>query len=236
MISLASSVGIASDMIVVGIVGTPAGGKSTVAARLKELGAEWINADLIAREVLGRAEIQRQVLEYFGSSMALENGEIDRALLAAAVFGDVEENRQALRYLESVVHPPTRREITVRLREAAERGCWVAVLDVPLLLEANWDVCCDEIWSVDSPWADRLQRAQGRGWDADELKRREANQLTISEKNRLSNLQITNDSSLADLHSTVNERWEHLLECKRKFQANFPFQHCLTDRRAPQAG
>ncbi len=65
-------------MIVVGLVGTPAGGKSTVAAYLQELGATWINADLIAREVLEEDEVQAQVIGHFGSEITDSGGRIDR--------------------------------------------------------------------------------------------------------------------------------------------------------------
>ncbi len=56
-------------MIVIGIVGSPAGGKSTVAKQLQALGATWINADLLAREVLERDEIQTQLLQHFGADI-----------------------------------------------------------------------------------------------------------------------------------------------------------------------
>tara|TARA_R110002049_G_scaffold72490_2_gene187071 strand:- start:64699 stop:65370 length:672 start_codon:yes stop_codon:yes gene_type:complete len=216
-------------MIVLGIIGTPAGGKSTVARMLGDLGAAWIDADKIAREVLEDDAIERQVIEHFGPSITHQDGRINRSLLASAVFGDDEAQRQALRYLESVVHPPTRTEITSQLVRAAKDGFIVAVLDVPLLLESNWDVCCDEIWSVDSPRSDRLKRSQERGWDADELARRESNQLAISEKNRLSTHLIMNDSTLLDLHRIVIEHWNRFSRQEFDSRANFSFRHCLTD-------
>ena len=222
-------------MIIVGIVGTPAGGKSTVAKKLRELGGVWIDADRIAREVLQSEEVQRQVIEHFGPSITGQGGKIDRSLLAATVFGDDEHKRKALGYLESVVHPPTRREITAQLKRAAELKTRIAVLDVPLLLESNWDVCCDEIWSVDSPRADRIERAEQRGWDAEELARRESNQLAISEKNRLSTLQIMNDSTLIDLHETVAKHWDRLSSQRDDLRANYSNPHCLTDLSAPPA-
>jgi dephospho-CoA kinase len=75
-------------MIVLGIVGSPAGGKSTVAAYLQELGATWINADQIARGVLEEDEVQQQLIDHFGSDIAASDGRIDRSKLASRVFGD----------------------------------------------------------------------------------------------------------------------------------------------------
>lgn len=216
-------------MIIIGIVGTPAGGKSTVAGELRGMGAAWIDADKIARQVLDRAPIQRTVINHFGASITNESGRIDRSFLAAAVFGDDEASREGLRYLESVVHPPTRKEILSQLKRAALEGIPVAVLDVPLLLESNWDVWCDEIWSVDSPLSNRRKHSKRRGWDAEELARRESKQLAISEKNRLSNHQIMNDSTLTDLHTRVVKHWDRLLRRRNDLRANFSNPHCLTD-------
>ena len=63
-------------MFVIGIVGSPGGGKSTVARRLTERGAIWINADLIARSVLEESDIQQQLKDYFGVSIANREGQI----------------------------------------------------------------------------------------------------------------------------------------------------------------
>src|SRR5690606_10470998 len=95
-------------MIVIGICGLPAGGKSAVAETLQQLGAVWINADQIAHQVLDVAEVQQQLVRQFGSAILRADGKIDRPRLAAIVFGDDAPARAALRYLESVVHPPTR--------------------------------------------------------------------------------------------------------------------------------
>jgi dephospho-CoA kinase len=107
---------------------------------------------------------------------------------------------------------------------------------VPLLLESNWDVCCDEIWSIDSPLVNRLERSKQRGWDANELSRRESKQLAISEKNRLSTHTIMNDSTLIDLHATIVEHWDRLLRRKNDPTAPPSLRHCLTDLSVPPRG
>ncbi|TWU42333.1 dephospho-CoA kinase [Novipirellula artificiosorum] len=197
-------------MIVVGIVGAPAGGKSTVAKCLQELGATWINADLVARNVLEQAPVQAQLLRHFGPQIADGDGKINRSKLAQLVFGDDDESQRGLQYLESVLHPPTRIEITRRLREAESAGVQVAVLDVPLLFESKWDRSCDEVWCVKSTWAHRLQRAQQRGWDEAELRKRESKQLAMEQKCRLSQRVLTNDRGLDDLCCQVRQNWDIL--------------------------
>lgn len=205
-------------MIVIGIVGSPAGGKSTVAEQLEALGATWINADRLAREVLERGEIQNRLLDHFGADIAGKSGQVDRAKLAAVVFGDDDSSRRALTYLEGLIHPETRRLIELRLGEAQQSGASksaslaqpIVVLDVPLLFEVGWDRCCDQVWCVDADPAVRLQRAAERGWNEGELHRRESNQLRIEEKRRLSNVVIENNGTLDKLHETVTQLWRSI--------------------------
>lgn len=210
-------------MIVIGIVGTPAGGKSTVARHLQDLGAAWINADLIARSVLEQADVQRQLFDHFGSKIAGKDGRIDRAKLASEVFGDDDSKRLALTYLESLVHPRTRQRIHQELLAAYRAGRRAAILDVPLMFESGWDRSCDEIWCVDASWQTRLQRAQSRGWDADQLRAREANQIDIEEKKQRSTVVIMNDGTLDELFETIDRLWRSLLG--RPFESNEP--HCF---------
>ncbi|MGB0598510.1 MAG: dephospho-CoA kinase [Rubripirellula sp.] len=205
-------------MIVIGIVGSPAGGKSTVAEQLEAFGATWINADRLAREVLERGEIQNRLLDHFGADIAGKSGQVDRAKLAAVVFGDDDSSRRALTYLEGVIHPETRRLIELRLDEAQHSGASksaslaqpIVMLDVPLLFEVGWDRCCDQVWCVDADPAVRLQRAAERGWNEGELHRRESNQLKIEEKRRLSNVVIENNGTLDKLHETVTQLWRSI--------------------------
>ena len=198
-------------MFILGIVGSPAGGKSTVAGRLQELGAEWINADLVARGVLEQADVQQQLIDHFGDQITGSDGHIDRGKLASEVFGDDDASRRALKYLEGVLHPRTRQRIAERLRECAQRGVAGVVLDVPLLFKSGWDQSCDEIWCVDSDRSIRMKRAADRGWDPNELARREANQVSIEEKKRLSNFVILNNGSLDELYKTVDRLWTSFL-------------------------
>ena len=197
-------------MIVIGIVGSPAGGKSTVARHLQALGATWINADEIARSVLEEDEIQARLLDHFGPHITGSDGRIDRSKLAAQVFGDDDAKRVALTYLEGLIHPRTREIIGSRLTQASLQGIPVAILDVPLMFKSGWDRSCDEIWCVDANFDARVQRARARGWDEQQLRDRESNQLDIKEKKRLSTRVLINDGSLKSLHETIESLWRSL--------------------------
>ena len=194
-------------MFVIGIVGSPAGGKSTVARYLEDLGATWLNADLIARSVLEQSDVQRQLVDHFGIEITDSRGQIDRSKLAGRVFGDDETSRAGLEYLEGLVHPRTRLQITEQLKAAANQKVEIVVLDVPLMFKSGWDRSCDEIWCIDANRDIRNERVQQRGWTAEELQRREANQLDIQEKKRLSSVVVNNNGSLEELNETIYEKW-----------------------------
>lgn len=213
-------------MIVIGIVGSPAGGKSTVAARLQDRGATWVNADLVARSVLESPSIQQQLVSRFGVAIVGKDGMVDRSKLADIVFGDDDCSRQALSYLQGLTHPSTRIRIAEQLRELTRANQIVAILDVPLLFESGWDLSCDTVWCVDCPFDLRLARASVRGWDANELKRREMNQLPIAEKRRRSSLVLHNDDSLSKLIQQVDSAYDRLINRTPSTSAATGDHHC----------
>jgi dephospho-CoA kinase len=199
-------------MIVLGLVGTPAGGKSTVAKRLAELGATWINADLIAKEVLEQGQVQDDLIQHYGPGIIDKHGKIDRIKLAALVFGDDDASRRRLDYLEGRIHPETRKLITKQLKDAEKRGDPAVTLDVPLLFESSWDRSCDEIWCVDAERNKRIERVKLRGWTSQQLQARETNQLDIAEKKRRSTSVILNNQTLEELYETIGSMWRSLVK------------------------
>ena len=156
-------------MILLGIVGSPAGGKSTAARMLAEWGATWIDADAIARKCLDRADVRPELVRRFGDEILGEDGTVQRARLAAKVFGNDLQSRSALKALEEIVHPRVRQIIGDAIESAALSRARVALLDVPLLFESGWDRSCDAIWCVDASRNNRIERARSRGWDSSEL-------------------------------------------------------------------
>ncbi len=195
-------------MITLGLVGNPASGKSTVAKFLQSCGATWIDADAVAKEVLQSPALRPELVAAFGDDVVAD-GHIDRDRLAGIVFGDDPQSRAALQTLQSIVHPPTRDRITARLADLDDRRVVMTVLDVPLMFESGWDLACDSIWCVDAPRERREGWATQRGWAPDQLGRREANQLAVTEKARLSNWYLSNDDSLDRLHARICARLRH---------------------------
>jgi len=187
--------------IVVGLLGGIASGKSSVAAILGELGAAILDADAIARRQFELPEVRAALVRRFGPAVA-PAGVIDRAVLARATFGDPE----ALADLEQLIHPRVRSEIESRLqRLLASNEVPAVVLDVPLLLETSpLSARCDLLLYVESPAAERRRRGvELRGWDGEELARREAHQVDPDEKRRRADVVLRNDGSLAELRDRV---------------------------------
>lgn len=197
----------ASGAWVVAITGGIGSGKSTVARLLADLGARVIDADAIAREVSVTPEVVRQIAAAFGPSILDATGAIDRAALAAQVFDDTER----LATLNSIVHPPVRERIDKELAKWRKRGSDDAsplpgqrplvVLDIPLLERTPFLRTASTVLFVDAPLEDRIQRVQhNRGWTAEELHRREAQQTKLTEKRRGADHVLFNGTGTAAEH------------------------------------
>jgi dephospho-CoA kinase len=164
-------------MIVVGLVGKIGAGKSTVARAMADLGAEVIDADRLAHDVLGEPEVAAAIAARYGAEVLDAAGAVRRPLLAERVFGPTPAHDAARADLEAIVHPRVRRRIDERLAAiaAAEPGSRpaVAVLDVPLLMQAGWDTRCDRLVEVVCDEAERRRRLDFRGWPEPQRQARE---------------------------------------------------------------
>ena len=187
---------------VIGLTGGIAAGKSTVASMFAELGAEVIDADAIAHEVLRQPEIIEKIRSKWGNEIVAPDGSPDRARIAEAVFNAPEK----LRGLNECVHPPTLKQMRVQLDCARNGGdAPLIVIDAPLLLEAEIESWCDAILFVEADAEQRSARAKAaRGWSRKELSQREARQASMEEKRCRADACINNNSSLDETRSQVS--------------------------------
>jgi dephospho-CoA kinase len=188
--------------VIVGILGEIGSGKSTVSEMFVELGAEALDADRMAHEVIETPAARDSLLRWLGEAILGPDGRVDRAAVARRVFGD----EAALRRLEAIVHPEVLRRIEERV-EAYERAdaAGTLVLDVPLLPLLPLKDRCDHLVYVDAPFSVRLRRVAARGWDSGDLRKRESFQPSDEEKRRLADFVIVNSGDLADTRARVTE-------------------------------
>jgi dephospho-CoA kinase len=198
-------------MLIIGLTGGIASGKSAVAQELAALGAVVLNADEAAHRVISAPDVQSLIVERWGPGILKPDGGTDRRAVAKRVFGPTSESREQLDYLESVLHPRIRAEFTAELERLRSSGIKAAVIDAPLLLEAGWDEICELLIFVDSPREDCKRRAQTlRNWSSEEFAAREAAQMPIEEKRQRATHVIANDGTLDELRARVRELWQSL--------------------------
>ncbi len=200
-------------MLVVGLTGGIGAGKSTAAARFAELGAFVIDVDAIGRKVLapgGRAE--RGVIDAFGPVIIDDKGHIDRAKVAAEVFGSPER----LSALEAISHPAINAELNSQLRELAEKGeVQVVVLDMAVLTESRLGQLesgrgYTKVVVVEAPEFVRLPRLLQRGLTEEQARARMASQATDAQRRAKADHVIVNDASPDELDSAVDQVWAEL--------------------------
>jgi dephospho-CoA kinase len=165
-------------MLVLGLTGGVAMGKSTVAGMFREEGAAIFDADK-AVHALYRGPAVALIEQAFPGTAA--NGTVDRAKLAAIVTKD----KAALATLEGIVHPLVQAAEEEFVAEAARRGARVAVLDIPLLFETGGDQRCDAVVVVSAPAEVQRTRAFERpGMTEEKLAAILAKQMPDAEKRR----------------------------------------------------
>lgn len=192
-------------MLVIGLAGGAASGKSLVASCFEHFGATVVDADCIGHEILKDPPVIAAIQSQWGQGV-LRNGEINRSALAGIVFDSNSKDSNQLELLEQITHPAIGQKIRERLARL-ESEAMAVVLDAPVMFKAGWDRMCDKIVFVDSATSLRRLRARQRGWDADELARREARQTSIAEKRSKSSDIIDNSKSKEETYIQARDLW-----------------------------
>jgi len=196
----------------VGVVGGIASGKSLVTGQLESLGAGVIDADRLDHEALRLPDVKEKLRSRFGDSVFDRDNEISRAAVAKLVFGDAPEARENLSDLEKITHPTIAELAESRMRELADAGTRVVVLDAAVMIEAGWDRQCDRVIYVDAPRATRLARARSRGWSAEEFAHREAAQESLDVKRSRSDTVIDNSGTPQETLNQLQRFWHTLTQ------------------------
>ncbi len=192
-------------MIVVGVTGGIASGKSTVVRAWERLGARTIDADKIGWGLLGRPEVRESLLYAFGPDVLGADGEVDRRRLAARAFADDESAET----LNAILHPPILAEIA-RWIDAERRAARspVLVVEASLIMEAGRTDLFDALVLVTSAEETRLARLAAGGVARADALARMRRQWPDERKRPRADFVIQNDGSAADLNRKAADLWK----------------------------
>lgn len=200
--------------VVIGLMGAPGSGKSTVARAFEQLGCAVIDADQFAAEALADPGIQSTLAKWWGADL-IRDGQVDRKRLGSVVFSDPDARAK----LESVIHPfvnQLRLAARQRFAEQCDPPVPAIIEDCPLLLEVGLDKDCDFVIFVDSSLALRQQRVKAsRGWSAQELARREESQAPLDTKRARADYTIDNALDLAATDRQIQRVFQQIIELPR---------------------
>ena len=189
-------------MKVIGVTGGIGSGKSTVSRILHDLGAKLIDADKIARLVVGRdGSALGEVTAYFGNDVLSEDGELDRKKLGDMVFNNTEK----LKVLNSITHRYVAEEIMESVDNAKKEGRpEVIVIGAPIPIEHGFIDVSDEIWVVTVDREVRIARIMKRdGFTYDEAVSRINSQMKDEDYLKIANEIINNNEGIEELEKTV---------------------------------
>ncbi len=187
----------------VGVTGIFASGKGTVCELFAELGAEVIDTDIVAREIMEPGqEGLRALVEAFGDDFLDEEGRLKRREFGVYVFEDSER----VELLNSITHPMILEEVQSR-----SSGEGVYMVNTPLLFESGYDRAMDKNIVVMAQESQVLLRGVARdGISKEEIISRLNYQIPLKEKKALADYIIDNSGSLENTRRQVRELWKIL--------------------------
>ena len=185
--------------ILVGLTGGIASGKSAVADRLAQLGAEIIDTDQISREVVAPGQPALiAIADHFGGDVISADGSLNRAVVRERVFAAPQERK----WLENLLHPLIRKTATERAQISEAK---MAVLVVPLLFESGQYTQTDLNIVVDVPVEIQRQRVLSRdGVDPQQVDQILQAQMSREQRLEKADRVIENCGTLAQLYKRVD--------------------------------
>lgn len=199
-------------MILIGLTGGVATGKSTVAKMFKKRGAIVIDADELAREVVQPGKpAWREIIRTFGKNILNPDHTINRRMLGTIVFPD----KKKLRRLERIIHPRVaRKQIELAEQAARKNPQTIVIYDVPLLFEAGIDKHVDKVVVVIANRETQIARLKKRnGLTRVDALRRIKSQMSLTKKRRLADYILDGTKDRKQLAKEVSK----LLEDVRSF-------------------
>jgi dephospho-CoA kinase len=206
-------------MLIIGLTGGVASGKSVISKVLEEEGAYLIDTDQIARELVEpETPTWKELVKVFGKEILREDGSIHRKKLASKVFSDPEQKS----LLNQIIHPRIKEEIGRHLERIGRKDPEaIVVIDAPLLIEIGDHRGMDKVIVVTSTKKQQIERLREReGINQGVAKRIIASQMPTQEKVKVADYVIQNEGSLEEAEKKAKEVFQELkriaLQKKRK--------------------
>lgn len=191
-------------ILIIGITGSIACGKSLVSNYLQEKGYTIIDADKIGHMALENDEVKKQLVNKFGKSI-LKDNEINRVTLGKLVF----ENNENLKELNNIIHPQIRKNISEQIQ--VHKNEKLVFVDVPLLFEAKFDDLVEKIVVVSLDEKIQLERLMNRNsLSKEEALQRIKSQIPIREKEKLGDYVVDNSFTQENTYNQVDRILEKL--------------------------
>jgi dephospho-CoA kinase len=183
---------------IVGLTGGIGCGKSTVTALFANLGVQFVDADIVAREVVQPGQpCYQAIVQQFGAEIRNADQSLNRSTLRERIFSNAADKQ----WLEQLLHPAIRQQLVAQLAALTSP---YALLVAPLLLENKLQYLVQRVLVIDLPASLQLSRAMARdNASAQQISAIMAAQISRSERLKLADDIITNDSTLAELAPRV---------------------------------
>ena len=195
-------------MVVIGLTGGIASGKSTASELLTEFGAVVIDADRVGHRVYEpNTPGFEKVVNEFGHDVVDEDGSINRQVLGGKVFGRPDQMDRLTAIVWPEIHRLAKREIA----DCQRRGVEVVVLEAAVLIEADWLDLVDEVWVVSVKPAVARERLKTRNKLTEEqAQARIDSQLTNKERESHADVKIGNSGELDGFGKRIKTQWNKL--------------------------
>ena len=207
-------------MLVVGLTGNIGSGKSSIARMFKELGAQIIDTDQIARDVVAPGtEGLMQLVQLFGEEVLTSDGSLDRAKTAQIVFND-DEKRQLL---NGVVHPAIRQVLLKAISEyknsrtgdnqsSLKPPAPLLIIEAPLLIETGLYKLVDQVWLITVDKKIQIERVAERdNATLDQITQRIAAQMPQVDKIPYADIIIDNSGNLEAALKQIGKIWGDII-------------------------
>ena len=182
--------------MIIGLTGSIASGKSTVAKMIQSYNLPIVDADQVARQVVeSGSPTLLKIAEVFGQDVISEDGTMDRAKVGNLIFHDESKRQQ----LNAIIHPAIREEMIRQRDEFTSYGEKNVFMDIPLLFESKLEHFVEKIIVVSVTEDVQLERLMERnGFTKEEANARIATQIPVKEKEQLADAVIHNNGTLED--------------------------------------